>query len=420
MNEAFEGKIVKGRATAGMYYARAGSPQLEAWDVYRQSTNGQPWSRDRAGGCFVPFEWPPSVQQQRDVVINPRFRLRPFNGITVSLEPVYLVKGLIPRAGLALVWGPPKCGKSFWAFDLVMHVALSRKYCGRPVQHGTVVYLALEGCKGFEARIEAFRQRFLPEDADEIPFFLIGDAVNLVKDQTDLILCIRLQAKDNPVVVVIDTLNRSLVGSESDDKDMAAYIRAADAIRNAFGCAVIILHHCGVDDSRPRGHTSLIGAVDAQLAVKRDAAGDIVVTVQRMKDGPEGDSVVSRLETVEVGNDIDGDPITSCVVVPVDSALLKPTAKRLSPTQVLARRSLAELLCDDVATHTISLPSGTVRAVRLEDWRARCERDGFGADAIPDSRRRMFQRVREKLQVSCVIGVRDGLVWLERVGETQK
>ena len=27
----------------------------------------------------------------------------------------------IPRVGLVVVWGPPKCGKSFWAFDLAMH-----------------------------------------------------------------------------------------------------------------------------------------------------------------------------------------------------------------------------------------------------------------------------------------------------------
>jgi RecA-family ATPase len=35
----------------------------------------------------------------------------------------------------------------------------------------------------------------------------------------------------------------SLVGSESKDVDMAAYVRAADAIRDAFDCVVIIIHH---------------------------------------------------------------------------------------------------------------------------------------------------------------------------------
>ena len=201
-----------------------------------------------------------------DENLRPRFRLVPFNQIILGSVRVYLVKGIIPRAGLVVVWGPPKCGKCFWTFDMVMHVALGWEYRGRRVQQGPVIYLALEGGKGFEARIEAFRQRFLAEDPDPVPFYLIADAVNLVKEHPDLIGSIRQQAKDPPAVVVIDTLNRSLAGSESDDKDMAAYIRAADAIRNAFGCVVIVVHQCGVDATRPRGHTSLAGAVDAQLA----------------------------------------------------------------------------------------------------------------------------------------------------------
>jgi hypothetical protein len=86
-----------------------------------------------------------------------------------------------------VVWGPPKCGKSFWTFHMVMHVALGWKYRGRRVQQGAVVYLALEGGKGFEARIEAFRQRHLPEHHDQVPFFLIADALNLVKDHSELI-----------------------------------------------------------------------------------------------------------------------------------------------------------------------------------------------------------------------------------------
>jgi RecA-family ATPase len=60
---------------------------------------------------------------------------------------------------------------------------------------------------------------------------------------------------------------------------MSVYVLAADKIRDAFNCAVIIVHHCGHEGTRPRGHSSLIGAVDAQIAVKRDAADNIIATV---------------------------------------------------------------------------------------------------------------------------------------------
>jgi hypothetical protein len=118
--------------------------------------------------------------------------------------------------------------------------------------------------------------------------------------------------------LLLDTLNRSLAGSESSDVDMAAYIRAADAVRDAFSCSVVVIHHSGHDTARPRGHSSISGAVDAQLSVKRNAADNIVVEVEFMRDGPEGERVISRLEQIQVGMDADGDPITSCVVLPVD------------------------------------------------------------------------------------------------------
>ena len=75
---------------------------------------------------------------------------------------------------------------------------------------------------------------------------------------------------------------------------MSNYVRAADAIRDAFGCAVLIVHHCGINDLRPRGHTSLTGAADAQIAVKRDINGTIGVTVEFLKDGEAGETIASN------------------------------------------------------------------------------------------------------------------------------
>src|SRR6185437_8213347 len=270
-----------------------------------------------------------------------RFTLIRFGAVSLGTSATYLVKGLIPCAGLTIVWGPPKCGKSFWVFDLAMHVALGEPYRSRRVRQGPVVYLALEGGHGFRARIEAWRRQ---HDVADAPFYLITDRTDLVRDHMALIAAVRAQAAPElPRLVVIDTLNRSLAGSESKDEDMAAYIRAADAIREAFDCAVIVVHHCGVDASRPRGHTSLTGAADAQHRVERNSAGNILVTVEWLKDGAEGDIIVSALEPVELGADDDGEPITSCVVLPVegDAAAGVPNRK-LSARQRLALDALTE------------------------------------------------------------------------------
>ena len=87
-----------------------------------------------------------------------RFPLVAFDQVKVDTKRRgYLIKGLLASTGLAVIWGPPKCGKIFWAVDMAMHIALGWDYRGRRVQQAPVVYVALEGQHGFPARIEAFR-----------------------------------------------------------------------------------------------------------------------------------------------------------------------------------------------------------------------------------------------------------------------
>lgn len=341
-----------------------------------------------------------------------RVQLIPFEGITLGTERRYLVKGLIPREGLTLVWGPPKCGKSFWIFDLMMHIALGWDYRGRRVQAGPVVYCAFEGQSGLKARVEAFRQRFLAEDHDPVPFYLQPVTLDLVADHGELIEAIRQQVGERPVAVVLDTLNRSLAGSESRDEDMAAYIRAADAIREAFSCAVIVVHHCGVEGTRPRGHTSLTGAADAQIAVSRDAADNIIVKVELAKDGPQGDEIFSRLEMVEVGMDEDDEPITSCIVVPVEGVASGRAEKVTGATKqalTMLRTAIEEK--GESSPGGERFPTGC-RTVPVSTWRRYCETGMITTSENPDTRRKTFDRAAAKLKSLGLIGLWADHVWL--------
>jgi RecA-family ATPase len=85
----------------------------------------------------------------------------PFDEIDLGADCHYLIKNLIPRTGLTVIWGPPKSGKSFWTLDLMMHIALGWEYRGRQCCQGSVVYCAFEGQSGMKARVEAFRRRHL-------------------------------------------------------------------------------------------------------------------------------------------------------------------------------------------------------------------------------------------------------------------
>jgi AAA domain len=305
--------------------------------------------------------------------ILPPIELIPFAEIKLGTKRRYLINGLIPRVGLIVLWGPPKCGKSFWIFDLSMHVALNWKYRGLRSHGGPVIYCCFEGQTGMEARVEAFRQRFLSEDHDDIPFFLQPVTLDLVNDHPALITAIK-EHNLAPVMVVLDTLNRSLRGSESSDQDMSAYIRAADAIREAFNCAVVVVHHCGINGSRPRGHTSLQGACDAQLAVTRDINDNIIVTVEEMKDGPRGDVVASRLDPIEVGVDEDGEKITSCVVVEAQTPLARNKAARWSRGLTVFHEAAVNALLEHGRDHRPAGDGPVVKACFVTDARVEHKR----------------------------------------------
>jgi hypothetical protein len=265
-----------------------------------------------------------------------RFGLIQFDDWPYSQENTDIVYDLLPERGIVVVWGPPKCGKSFWIVDLALHIALGWEYRGRRVRQCPVIYFALEGRQGVPKRQKAFKL----EHADRIggqrvPFWNMRDNINLPKDQAALITAFRKKFANGyqrPGIIIIDTLNRSIDGSENEPADMSKYLAAASALEQAFECLVIVVHHCGIDESRMRGHTSLRGNIDVQIKVMPE--GNTVVepmpdgtvrrtkhfkvTVVEAKDMAEGDVIACKLETRKIGEDKEGKPIYSSVVLPVE------------------------------------------------------------------------------------------------------
>jgi hypothetical protein len=345
---------------------------------------------------------------------GPRIKLIPFNEIKLSTSPRYLISNLIPLNGLVVVWGQPKCGKSFWATDILMHVVLGREYRGLRTQQGAVVYCCFEGQAGMAARIEAFRHSYVIENSRDVPFYLIIVPLDLVADHAELIAAIRAQiGGGNLAAIALDTLNRSLRGSESSDEDMAAYVNAADTLKNTFKCAVLVIHHCGHNDTRPRGHSSLTAAADTQIKIRRDTTDNIIAEVEFAKDGPTGQTVVSRLDVVDLGMDEDGQPITSCVVVPADGVEIARSRKVTGAAGVafnLLRKAIDE--GGEVAPPSPHLPQNT-RTIAVSVWRKYCEAGTISKSDAPDAKRKAFVRSCETLQARGLIGIWADKAWIK-------
>jgi hypothetical protein len=257
--------------------------------------------------------------------------------------------------------------------------------------------------------LDLYPNRHLVGHDQPVPFDLIDVSLDLVAGHQALVADIRAQldAEAKLAVIVIDTLNRAIQGDENASADMSKFIRAADALRTAFGSLVIIVHHCGIVGNRPRGHTSLTGAVDGQVAVERDKDGIITATVEHMKDAEAGAKLACRLERVELGTDSGGDKLSSCVIVEVETP---DTGPKLAKGTQFALDMLKDLIAEiGVPLSVDGVPKGT-RGVEQKTWRETFIKK-HTAETY-DARKRAFNRAIDELASRKLVEFYDIYAWL--------
>lgn len=258
-----------------------------------------------------------------------------FNDVALQTTPRWLVKGLIDQGTLSVVYGPPGSGKSFVVLNMALHVALGRDWFGLRVKQAAVVYVIAEGGRGMPNRVEAFRKHHNLTGVD-VPFAFVPCTVDLrdpAADTEPLIALIKQVAEDfgSPVGwIIVDTLSRALNGgNENASEDMTALIGNADRIREDTNAHVLFVHHPPQGENKPRGHTSLIGAVDTAISLK-----DGRVQTVKQRDIETIEPLGFKLQVVDLGVDDEGERLASCVVVP---AVVQATNReRVAPEQVLA------------------------------------------------------------------------------------
>lgn len=274
----------------------------------------------------------------------PKFKLVPFEDIRFDPVLEWLIKKLLPRQGLAVLFGLPRTFKSFIAINIALHVALGWDWAGRQVSQGDAVYIAAENAAGIRKRKIGFEQAHhenLPPGP--VPFYLIEVAPNLGSEKNDLEALVNsVEAVSGaPRLIIIDTLSQTLGGGEENSTGMVTFVANATALVNRFKCCVIAIHHSPLaDDKRLRGHSSLYGGADAALLSERvDNDLSITLTLMKLKDEEDGFRLVVRLDRIVIGQDGDGDSVSTLVITQ------SKTAKRRPPLK--ANRRAAFLNSDD-------------------------------------------------------------------------
>lgn len=210
---------------------------------------------------------------ERQAEIREQFEITPIDELRYTPGACqWLINGLLPRTGVAVLYGKPKVFKTFVVLDLAWAVAGGRNWA----QHatgwgGNVFYIALEDKEGVRMRLAAYKATFKPdpereEDPDySPPLWLMTRSIDFGRaespDVDTLVDAFFTLIRDNPVAIVIDTLSRTLKGAKENADGMSNFIDNAQDLADRLDCLVLVIHHEGTDERRPRGHTSLPAGV---------------------------------------------------------------------------------------------------------------------------------------------------------------
>ncbi|MNF29463.1 hypothetical protein D3C85_657190 [compost metagenome] len=246
-----------------------------------------------------------------------KFNIRSQSEFTSSFKKIpWLIKNFLPKATLGVIYGESGSGKSFLAYDLC--AAISRgldTWCGKRVTQGRVLIVVAEGAQGFRQRIDAYchQQCVKPGDfqvdyiSDFIPNLTIpAHVTDLIKEIND---------REPYDLIVMDTFAQVMPGAdENSGKDVGAALAQCKRINVKTGAMVLLVHHSGKDAGKgARGWSGLRAAADVELEITRKE-NDRAIKVTKLKDGQDGASMGFKLHTVTLGEDEDGDDITSCIV----------------------------------------------------------------------------------------------------------
>lgn len=265
-----------------------------------------------------------------------RFRVVPAPEFATTKPLGWIIKSVLPKAEVVVIYGESGSGKTFMVLDMVAAISTGRAWRDFKTEVGKVVYICAEGVGGFRQRLRAYAKQH-DVSLNVLPG-VIPDAPNFLDKKDPLEVARQIVKSGGASVVVIDTLSAVLPGgNENAGEDMGAVLAHCKGIHRATGALVILIHHSGKDASKgARGWSGLRAAADAELEVIRQ--GDYrKLTITKQKDGDDQAEFGFKLLPIGIGEDEDGVEITSCIVEHTAVAI---TAKEKQPVGALQKVAL--------------------------------------------------------------------------------
>lgn len=248
-----------------------------------------------------------------------RFLVYTSENIDALPDTSWTVKNILPDMGVGALHGESTVGKSFLALDLAAAITEGRDWFGHRTRQRPVAYLVLEGIGGFKKRLRAYEIRHgrkLPNQHMHV----IGVDPEKGFDIRNDDHCKELGASlPQDCIIIVDTLSQAALGRNENTSEDGGKVLGGARILAGASRFVLFVAHCGKDQTRGiSGWYGFFAALDMNLEVNRQGSG-YVWTAKKVKDGMDGIKGHFKRDVVELGEDADGEEITSCVIRPDDS-----------------------------------------------------------------------------------------------------
>lgn len=189
---------------------------------------------------------------------------------TAHARPQELIEGVLPSASVTVLAGAPGLGKSFVALSWAAAIAEGSSWFGQKVRQASVAYVLGEGWGSFGTRLDAWEAANGRPMSDALHFV---NGVPLGIDLIDRNTVNRLISQlrwINPGLVIFDTFSMlARVGNENDNAEVAAVMANVNAIVQATGATVVLIHHVTKTTRSVRGAGAFVGNTDTVIIADR-------------------------------------------------------------------------------------------------------------------------------------------------------
>jgi RecA-family ATPase len=229
------------------------------------------------------------------------FKIYDLDTLETLKDPEPLIRGVLTRGCVALLFGEYGTAKSFVALDWAAHLAKGIDWFGYEItgEH-RILYVAAEGAAGLKKRVKAWEMEYGEIPSDN--FHLTRVAVRFGNDQEHYDYLHEMIIKNEYDFIVIDTLSRNTPGMDENGPDMSEFVERIFTLRDAHSTektAFLIVHHAGKDRSKgARGWTGIPGATDFSYRMSKgsDLLNVFTLSTDRTKDAEPLDEMAFTLK----------------------------------------------------------------------------------------------------------------------------